>query len=188
MIGKKAFSLIWVAIIFFIPWSNASATNSIKEDLNIEFNKGTLSVDIKDVDTKTVFKILEEKGKIEILNKKILPDKKVSIKFKDLKTEEGIKRLMRVCSIRNYLIISREEVKPGESKVAKLILIKTEAGSLPEAEKKAEVPEVPSKEIGEAQREAIIKTITPMLNELDEETREAITRDIMKGKVEAFED
>jgi len=95
---------------------------------------------------------------------------------------------MRVCSIRNYLIISREEVKPGESKVAKLILIKTEAGSLPEAEKKAEVPEVPSKEIGEAQREAIIKTITPMLNELDEETREAITRDIMKGKVEAFED
>ena len=185
MIGKKAFSLIWVAIIFFILWLNAPATNFIKEDINIEFNKETLSVDIKDTDTKTVFKILEEKGKIEIFNKKILPDKKVSVKFKDLKIEEGIKRLMRVCSIRNYLIVFREEVKPGESKVAKLILIKAEAGSLPEAEKKAGIP---SKEIGEAQREAIIKTITPMLNELDEETREAITRDIMKGKVEAFED
>jgi len=185
MIGKKAFSLIWVAIIFFILWLNAPATNFIKEDINIEFNKGTLSVDIKDTDTKTVFKILEEKGKIEIFNKKILPDKKVSVKFKDLKIEEGIKRLMRVCSIRNYLIVFREEVKPGESKVAKLILIKAEASSLPEAEKKAGIPR---KEIGEAQREAIIKTITPMLNELDEETRQAITRDIMKGKVEAFED
>jgi len=181
MIGKKAFSLIWVAIIFFILWLNAPATNFIKEDINIEFNKGTLSVDIKDTDTKTVFKILEEKGKIEIFNKKILPDKKVSVKFKDLKIEEGIKRLMRVCSIRNYLIVFREEVKPGESKVAKLILIKAEASSLPEAEKKAGIPR---KEIGEAQREAIIKTITPMLNELDEETRQAITRDIMKGKVE----
>jgi len=185
MIGKKAFSLIWVAIIFFILWLNAPATNFIKEDINIEFNKETLSVDIKDTDTKTVFKILEEKGKIEIFNKKILPDKKVSVKFKDLKIEEGIKRLMRVCSIRNYLIVFREEVKPGESKVAKLILIKAEASSLPEAEKKAGIPR---KEIGEAQREAIIKTITPMLNELDEETRQAITRDIMKGKVEAFED
>jgi len=185
MIGKKAFSLIWVAIIFFILWLNAPATNFIKEDINIEFNKGTLSVDIKDTDTKTVFKILEEKGKIEIFNKKILPDKKVSVKFKDLKIEEGIKRLMRVCSIRNYLIVFREEVKPGESKVAKLILIKAEASSLPEAEKKAGIPR---KEIGEAQREAIIKTITPMLNELDEETRQAITRDIMKGKVEPFED
>ena len=185
MIGKKAFSLIWVAIIFFILWSNALATNLIKEDINIEFNKETFSVNIKDTDTKTVFKILEEKGKIEIFNKKILPDKKVSVKFKDLKIEEGIKRLMRVCSIRNYLIVFREEVKPGESKVAKLILIKAEASSLPEAEKKAGIPR---KEIGEAQREAIIKTITPMLNELDEETRQAITRDIMKGKVEAFED
>ena len=185
MIGKKAFSLIWVAIIFFILWLNAPATNFIKEDINIEFNKGTLSVDIKDTDTKTVFKILEEKGKIEIFNKKILPDKKVSVKFKDLKIEEGIKRLMRVCSIRNYLIVFREEVKPGESKVAKLILIKAEASSLPEAEKKAGIPR---KETGEAQREALIKTITPMLNELDEETRQAITRDIMKGKVEAFED
>ena len=182
MIGKKVFSLIWVVIIFFIAWSNARATSFIKEHVNIKFNKGRLSVDIKDVDTKTVFKILEEKGNIEILNKKILPHKKISIKFKDLKTEEGIKRLMRVCSIRNYLIISREKVKPGESKVAKLILVK--AG----AEKKPEVPEVPSKEIGKAQREAIIKTITPMLNELDEETREAITKDIMKGKVEPFED
>jgi len=188
MIGKKAFSLIWVAIIFFIPWSNAPATNFIKEDVNIEFNKGTLSVDIKDVDTKTVFKILEEKGKIEILNKKILPDKKVSIKFKDLKIEEGIKRLMRICSIRNYLIIFREEVKPGESKVAKLILIKAEAGSLPEAEKKAEVPEVPSKEIGKAQREAIIKTITPMLQGTDEETRKAIIKEIREGEVEEFTD
>ena len=185
MIGKKAFSLIWVAIIFFILWSNAPATNFIKEDINIEFNKGTLSVDIKDTDTKTVFKILEEKGKIEIFNKKILPDKKVSIKFKDLKIEEGIKKLMHLCGIRNYLIVFREKAKPGEPKI-KLILMNTEAGSIPEAEKKAK--EVPRKEIGEAQREAIIKTITPMLNELDEETRGAIIKDIMKGRVEPFED
>lgn len=185
MIGKKAFSLIWVAIIFFILWSNALATNLIKEDINIEFNKETFSVNIKDTDTKTVFKILEEKGKIEIFNKKILPDKKVSIKFKDLKIEEGIKKLMHLCGIRNYLIVFREKAKPGEPKI-KLILMNTEAGSIPEAEKKAK--EVPRKEIGEAQREAIIKTITPMLNELDEETREAIIKDIMKGRVEPFED
>jgi len=193
MIRKKALLLIFAAIIFFIFWSNADATNIAKEGLNIEFNEGMLSVDIKDIDVKAVFKALEEKGKIEIFNKKILPHKRVSIKFKDLKTEEGIKKLMQVCGVKNYVVISRKEVKPGESKIAKLILVKAEIGPappVPKVKEEAEVPEAASKEreIEKAQKEAVIKTIMPMLKEADEETRQAIIKDIMEGEVEAFED
>jgi len=74
----------------------------------MEFDKGMLSVDIKDVDARMVFNALEEKGKIEILNQKILPDRKVTIKFKNLKEEEGIEELMRVAGITNY-VAKRQE-------------------------------------------------------------------------------
>jgi hypothetical protein len=188
MIRKNLVLFVWMVITFFIFWSNADATDVAKEGLNIQFNKGMLSVDIKDIDTRVVFKALEEKGKIEIFNKKILPDKKISIKFKELKTEEGIKRIMQACGVKNYVVISRKEVKPGESKIAKLILIKAEVGPAPVVEKEAEVREAPSKEIEKAQKEAIVKTITPMLEGTDEETREAIIKDIREGEVEAFED
>jgi len=145
-----------------------------------------LSVNIKDVDTKAIFKALEEKGKIKILNKKIIPDKKVRIKFKDLKETEGIKELMRACGIRNYVIIPKKEIKPDESKIAKLILIKAETGKVPKREVK--VPEVKGKEIEKAHREAIIKTITPILQGTDEETRKAIIKEIREGQVEEFTD
>ena len=190
MIRKNLVLFLCIVIAFFIFLSNADATDVTKEGLNIEFNKGMLSVDIKNIDARMVFKALEEKGKIEIFNKKILPDKKISTKFKELKTEEGIKKLMQVCGVKNYVVISRKEIKPGESKIAKLILIKTEMGPVPpvpKVEEKAEVPET-GKEIEKAQREAIVKTIMPTLKEADEETREAIMKEIMEGKVEAIED
>lgn len=201
---RKTLALFVCTVITFFVASNADATTVTEDGLNIEFHKGTLSVDIKDIDVKLVFKALEEKGKIEIFNKKIVPDKKISLKFSELKTEEGIKKLMHACGVNNYATIFTKEPKTGEPRVAKLILVKTAIGPLPTTEvpeleekqaeatvpieEKAETPEALGKEIRKAQREAIIKSITPILNEADEETRQAIIKDIMEGKVEAFAD
>ena len=183
MFRRKIFYLCIVLIVLFFCLS-ISAKES--EDLNIDFYKGMLSVNIKDVDTKAIFKALEEKGKIKILNKKIIPDKKVRVKFKGLRETEGIKELMHACGIRNYVIIPKKEVKPDESKIAKLILIKAETGKVPKREVK--VPEVKKKEIEKAHREAIINTITPILQGTDEETRKAIIKEIREGQVEEFTD
>jgi len=71
MVRKNSGLFLCILVIFFIAfWSMASATTVIKEDLNIKFDKGKLSVDIRDIDVKAVFRALEEGGKIEIFNKK----------------------------------------------------------------------------------------------------------------------
>jgi len=125
-----------------------------------------------------VLRALEEKGKIEIFNKKIVPDKKISLKFTNLETEKGIKKLMHACGVKNYATIFTKEAKTGELRVAKLILVK--AGMPPAAvEKKPEAPKVEEKEIEKAEREAMLQRVMPMLEGIDEETRQDIIKDIM---------
>lgn len=110
------FITCFVLIFPIIFWTDVDFADAIEElspvsaieGLSMEFDKGMLSVDIKDVDARMVFNALEEKGKIEILNQKILPDRKVTIKFKNLKEEEGIEELMRVAGITNY-VAKRQE-------------------------------------------------------------------------------
>ena len=173
----------------------ASATTVIKEGLNIKFDKGKLSVDIRDIDVKVVFRALEEEGKIEIFNKKILPDRKISIKFNELKTEKGIRKLMHACGVENYATIFTKGAKTGEPRVAKLILVKTGIGPAPiekkiEApiEKKIEATEVSEKEIEKAERETLIKTIMPMLEGVDEKTRQDIIEEIMEGELSILDE
>jgi len=191
MVRKNSGLFLCILFIFFIAfWSMASATTVIKEGLNIKFDKGKLSVDIRDIDVKVVFRALEEGGKIEIFNKKILPNRKISIKFNELKTEKGIRKLMHACGVENYATIFTKGAKTGEPRVAKLILVKTGIGPTPveekiEApiEKKIKATEVSEKEIEKAERETLIKTIMPMLEGADEETRQDIIDEIMEGKL-----
>ena len=191
MVRKNSGLFLCILFIFFIAfWSMASATTVIKEGLNIKFDKGKLSVDIRDIDVKVVFRALEEEGKIEIFNKKILPDRKISIKFNELKTEKGIRKLMHACGVENYATIFTKGAKTGEPRVAKLILVKTGIGPTPveekiEApiEKKIKATEVSEKEIEKAERETLIKTIMPMLEGVDEKTRQDIIEEIMEGEL-----
>ena len=203
MVRKNSGLFLCILVIFFIGfWSMASATTVIKEGLNIKFDKGKLSVDIRDIDVKVVFSALEEEGKIEIFNKKILPDRKISIKFNDLKTEKGIRKLMHACGVENYATIFTKGAKTGEPRVAKLILVKTGIGPAP-IEKKIEVPkvilaepvekkikatEVSEKEIEKAERETLVKTIMPMLEGVDEKTRQDIIEEIMEGEVSILDE
>ena len=191
MVRKNSGLFLCILFIFFIGfWSMASATTVIKEGLNIKFDKGKLSVDIRDIDVKVVFRALEEEGKIEIFNKKILPDRKITIKFNELKTEKGIRKLMHACGVENYATIFTKGAKTGEPRVAKLILVKTGIGPTPveekiEApiEKKIKATEVSEKEIEKAERETLIKTIMPMLEGVDEKTRQDIIEEIMEGEL-----
>jgi len=196
MVRKNSGLFLCILVIFFIAfWSMASATTVIKEDLNIKFDKGKLSVDIRDIDVKAVFRALEEGGKIEIFNKKILPDRKISIKFNELKTEKGIRKLMHACGVENYATIFTKGAKTGEPRVAKLILVKTGIGPAPiekkiEApiEKKIEAAKVSEKEIEKAERETLIKTIMPMLEGIDEKTRQDIIEEIMEGELSILDE
>ncbi|MDL1961194.1 MAG: hypothetical protein LWX01_05765 [Deltaproteobacteria bacterium] len=165
---------------------------SKNETFGVEFNKGLLSVDIRDANVTKVFKELEKKAKIEIINQGILPDRKVSMKFHGLKLRNGIKELIRVSGISNYIIIYKDR----EDVITRLILVKSRPSDakIKEIDLKercideGEMPEVLDRDIDRARREAIMKTLTPMLNKVDKETQEAIKKDIMKGKVEPFED
>jgi hypothetical protein len=164
---------------------------SKKETFSVEFNKGLLSIDIRDANVTKVFKELEKKAKIEIINQGILPDRKVSIKFHGLKLRDGIKELIRVSGISNYIIYTDKE-----DVITRLILVKSQPSDarIKETDLKerciteGEMPEALDRDIERAQREAIMKTLTPMLDKVDKETQEAIKKDIMKGKVEPFED
>ncbi|MCK4604236.1 MAG: hypothetical protein KAU41_05980 [Deltaproteobacteria bacterium] len=163
-----------------------------KETFSVEFNKGLLSVDIRDANVTKVFKELEKKAKIEIINQGILSDRKVSIKFRGLKLRDGIKELIRVSGISNYIIIYKDK----EDVITRLILVKPQPSDAKFGETdleercttEREMPEALDRDINRAQREAIMKTLTPMLDKVDKETQEAIKKDIMKGKVEPFED
>lgn len=196
MVRKNSDLFLCILITFFIAfWSRADGATVIKEDLNIKFDEGKLSVDIRDIDVKIIFRVLEKKGKIEIFNKKILPDRKISIKFKELKTEKGIRKLMHACGVENYATIFTKEAKTGKPRLAKLILVKTGIGTAP-IEKKIETPiekkikatEVSEKEIEKAERETLIKTIIPMLEGVDEKTRQDIIEEIMEGELSILDE
>ncbi len=197
-------SVITFLILF---WSNADATNSARkevhaskiEGLSIEFDKGRLSVDIKDVDAKVVFKALGEKGKIEIVNQRILPDRRISLKFKDLEVEEGLKKLMRVAGVTNHSAIHESGPKPDETVLTKLILIKAEPRGVgtPEAQKKDARLTVPvdkkreglGEAMDKAQAEAIMEPILPMLEaEGDEQTAREIMKELMEGETHPIDD
>lgn len=146
---------------------------------------------------------MEEKGNIKIFNKKVLPDSKISLKFNKLKTEEGIKKLMRACGVRNYATIFTKHDETGEARVASLILVKAGIASgagvekKPEArtvtlpspvEENAEAIEVSKNEIVAAKKEIFVETIRPILEEVDNETREEIMKDIMDWELSMLDE
>jgi len=189
-----------ILIIVLGSWSVSEAGDIVKKEtrispkktFSVEFNKGLLSVDIRDADVTKVFKELEKKCGIEIINQDILPDRKVTVRFKGLKIRAGIKELIRISGITNYIIIYKDR----EDVITRLILIKSQPSDarIKKTDLKerciteGEMPEALERDINRAQREAIMKTLRPMLDKVDKETREAIKKDIMKGKVEPFED
>lgn len=202
MIKITSYLSITCSILIFVLgyWSASDAGDIAKEGsqvskneiFSVEFNKGLLSVDIRDANVTKVFKELEKRTGIEIINQGILPDRKVSIKFHGLKLRDGIKELIRVSGITNYIITYKDK----EDVITRLILVKPQPSDAKPGETElkekciteSEMPEALDRDMGGAQREAIMKTLTPMLDKVDKETREAIKKDIMKGKVEPFED
>lgn len=202
------FFIACFALIFpIIFWTDVDSADAIEElspvsaieGLSMEFDKGMLSVDIKDVDVRMVLKALEEKGKIEMLNQKILPDRKVTIKFKDLKEEEGIEELMRVTGITNYVAIYEKGAEPKESKIAKLILVKAAPAGTSVTEVKRKEVEITApvekkregmgKAMDKAQAETIIEAIMPMIEaEGDGETAMEIMKELMEGETHPIDD
>jgi uncharacterized protein YuzB (UPF0349 family) len=82
MIKITSYLCIAYSILIFILgfWSVSDAGDIVKgesqvsknETFSVEFNKGLLSVDLRDENVTKVFKELEKKAKIEIINQDIL--------------------------------------------------------------------------------------------------------------------
>jgi hypothetical protein len=202
MIKITPYLSITCSILIFVLgfWSVSDADDIVKgesqvsknETFSVEFNKGLLSIDIRDANVTKVFKELEKKAKIEIINQGILPDRKVSIKFHGLKLRDGIMELIRVSGISNYIIYADKE-----DVITRLILVKSRPSDarIKETDLKeryiteGEMPEALDRDIERAQRETIIKSIEPLLrSESDEETFHKIRDEIMTGETEAFDD
>ena len=171
MFRKNSASVLCFLMTFFIPFfGDADGPTITTQWVNIRFDTGMLSVDIKNIDVRQVLKSLEEKGNIKIFNKKVLPDSKISLKFIKLKIEEGIKKLMHACGVRNYATIFTKQSGTGEARIVSLILVKAEIVPEAEVEKKPEAG----------------KAIILLLEEVDEqeEADEQISQDIIKEIME----
>jgi len=141
----------------------------------IELNNELISMDIKNVSVKKVFKLLEKKTGIQVFNKAILPDKKISIKFKNLNVEEGIKRLMQVSGIINYVIVYKTP-----KVIDKLFLLK----KAPDV-KQTKEPEITVSFEG---KKGSINQLIKSISKKNPELAEKIKKELEERKPEPLED
>jgi len=99
-----------------------------QETLAIVYEKELLSVDAVNVKPEDLFLALGRQCKIEIIaHGDVFPDQPVSISFKDTPVKDAVKRLVRVCALKNYLMDFKKE-KNGTARLAKLDLFMAGAG------------------------------------------------------------
>jgi hypothetical protein len=91
----------------FSPCLGKSEENK-KPDITLE--QGLLSVEAKEI---SVESILQELGSVcditIVASEGLFPSALVSVKFRDKPVEEGIKKILRVSRVKNYLLYYQED-------------------------------------------------------------------------------
>ena len=92
------------------------------DDLEIIHNEGLLTVSAEEVMPENIFLELGRVCNIEIIIKgEKFPEKEVTIKLKDMPIKDAVKRLVKVCGIKNYLMDSKNDPQ-GKSRLVKIDL------------------------------------------------------------------
>jgi len=108
------------------------------DDLEIIHNEGLLTVFAEEVMPENIFLELGRVCNIEIIVKgEKFPEKEVTLKLKDMPIKDAVKRLVKVCGIKNYLMDSKNDPQ-GKSRLVKIDLSVGGSGQrvLTEGEKK----------------------------------------------------
>jgi hypothetical protein len=114
-------------IIITILW--LTAVHATQENPRIVNKNGVLSVDARDIKPEELFIALGKQCDIEVVTHgDVFPDAVVTISFENLPVKEGIKKLVKACALKNYLI----DFQGGSlenKKLAKLELFISGSGS-----------------------------------------------------------
>jgi hypothetical protein len=115
---KKYFLVPVVLILFFLSGVSAFAADK----LEIIHKDGLLTVSADDVSPENIFLELGEVCEIDIITHgDVFPEKGVSMNLKDMPIKEAVKRLVRTCSLKNYLMDFKKDQK-GQSQLVKIDL------------------------------------------------------------------
>jgi hypothetical protein len=115
---KKYFLLPAVLSLFFL--NNVSVFAA--DELEIIYKDGLLTVSADNVIPEKIFLELGEVCNIDIIaHGDVFPEKVVTLKLTDMPVKEAVKRLVRTCELKNYLMDFKKNSQ-GQSRLAKIDL------------------------------------------------------------------
>jgi hypothetical protein len=115
---KKYFLLPVVLILFILNSVSAFAA----DELEIIHEDGLLTVSADNVSPEKIFLELGEVCDIDIITHgDVFPEKGVSLILKDMPIKEAVKRLVRTCQLKNYLMDFKKDSQ-GKSRLKKIDL------------------------------------------------------------------
>ena len=125
--GKRRLIIILstICFCFYCPMPLSAAQNTI---IKIFHEKGLLSVEAENVQPEILFSELGRQCDIEVIaHGDVFPEKGITVSFKDLPEKEAIKKLVKLCGFRNYLLDFQGN-KPEETRLVKLELFMPGSG------------------------------------------------------------
>jgi hypothetical protein len=115
---KKYFLLAVALIFYFLNAGFAFAEGK----LEIIYKDGLLTVSADEVIPEKIFLELGEVCNIDIITHgDVFPEKAVSLKLTDMPVKEAVKRMVRTCELKNYLLDFKKDPQ-GKSRLAKIDL------------------------------------------------------------------
>jgi cell division protein YceG involved in septum cleavage len=127
--GRKVLSMgrdnktIIIMMLITMLWITTVA--AVQVNPNIICQNGSLSVDAVKVHPEALFAELGKQCNMEVsLRGNTLANEEITIHFENLPVKEGVKKLVKACSFKNYLIDFQE----GSKKSAKLVLLSEGTG------------------------------------------------------------
>jgi hypothetical protein len=114
------------ALVFLCSASPAADHGKV----TITCESGLLSVTAENVNPEALFSELMKNCKVQVVTHgNVFPKTEITLKFKDVPVEEGMKRLVKACGLRNYLI-NYPGGAPGKTTLVKLELFLGGTGEL----------------------------------------------------------
>jgi hypothetical protein len=115
---KKYFLLPAVLFLLFLNSVSAFAA----DELEIIYKDGLLTVSADNVIPEKIFLELGEVCNIDIITHgDVFPEKGVTLKLTDMPVKEAVKRMVRTCSLKNYLMDFKKDSQ-GQSQLVKIDL------------------------------------------------------------------
>ena len=115
---KKYLLSMGLVVLIFINCAYAFASDK----LEIIHEDGLLTVSAEGVMPENIFKELGRVCNIDIIaHGEVFPQKEVTLKLKDMPINDAVKRLVRVCALKNYLMDFKKDSQ-GKSKLVKIDL------------------------------------------------------------------